>query len=86
MQAVALAEHQYGKSIKEVGIVTEWHTWDEVNAELSDLLGSAEEREQRVEQLRRELVAVAAGRAAQAGRPVPSRLPGRLATDPNSGT
>jgi predicted XRE-type DNA-binding protein len=36
--------------------VTEWHTWDEVSAELGDALGSAEERAQRVEQLRRRLV------------------------------
>ena len=36
--------------------MTEWHTWDEVGAELGDALGSAEERAQRVEQLRRELV------------------------------
>jgi len=35
--------------------VTEWHTWDEVSAELGDVLGSAEERAQRVEQLRRGL-------------------------------
>jgi predicted XRE-type DNA-binding protein len=37
-------------------VVTEWHIWDEVSAELGDALGSAEERAQRVEQLRRELV------------------------------
>jgi hypothetical protein len=37
-------------------VVTEWHTWDEVSAELGDVLGSAEERAQQVEQLRRELV------------------------------
>jgi predicted XRE-type DNA-binding protein len=35
--------------------VTEWRTWDEVSAELGDALDSAEERAQRVEQLRREL-------------------------------
>lgn len=35
--------------------MTEWHTWDEVGAELGDVFGSAEERAQRVEQLRREL-------------------------------
>ena len=33
------------------GVVTEWHTWDEVSAELGDVLGSAEERAQRIEQL-----------------------------------
>jgi len=32
---------------------TEWHTCDEVSAELGDVLGSAEERAQRLEQLRR---------------------------------
>lgn len=36
--------------------MTEWHTWDEVSAELGDALGSGEERAQCVEQLRRELV------------------------------
>lgn len=36
--------------------MTEWHTWDEVSAELGDALGSAEKQAQRVEQLRRELV------------------------------
>jgi predicted XRE-type DNA-binding protein len=36
--------------------VTEWPTWDEVSAELGDVLGSAEERAERVEQLRRGLV------------------------------
>ncbi|MGH3831859.1 MAG: helix-turn-helix domain-containing protein [Pseudonocardiaceae bacterium] len=36
--------------------MTEWHTWDEVSAELGDALGSAEERVRRVEQLRRGLV------------------------------
>lgn len=36
--------------------MTEWHTWDEVSAELGDALGSAAERPARVEQLRRELV------------------------------
>lgn len=36
--------------------MTEWHTWDEVSAELSEALGSAEDRAARVEQLRRELV------------------------------
>ncbi|HXT44885.1 MAG TPA: helix-turn-helix transcriptional regulator [Pseudonocardiaceae bacterium] len=35
--------------------MTGWHTWDEVSAELSDVLGSAEERAERVEQLRRGL-------------------------------
>lgn len=35
--------------------MTEWHTGDEVSAELSDALGGAEERAARVEQLRREL-------------------------------
>lgn len=35
--------------------MTEWHTWDEVSAELGDVLGSAEERAKRVEQLRRGL-------------------------------
>ncbi|MGH3684145.1 MAG: helix-turn-helix domain-containing protein [Pseudonocardiaceae bacterium] len=34
----------------------EWYTWDQVSAELGDVLGSAEERVQRVEQLRRGLV------------------------------
>lgn len=36
--------------------MTEWHTWDEVSAELGDVLGSVEERAERVEQLRRGLV------------------------------
>ncbi|MGH3830715.1 MAG: hypothetical protein ACRDRS_09740 [Pseudonocardiaceae bacterium] len=36
--------------------MTEWHTWDEVSAELGDVLGSTEERVRRVEQLRRGLV------------------------------
>ncbi len=36
--------------------MTEWHTWDKVGAELGDVLGSTEERAQRVEQLRRGLV------------------------------
>ena len=36
--------------------MTEWHTWDEVSSELGDVLGSAEERAERVEQLRRGLV------------------------------
>jgi dephospho-CoA kinase len=36
--------------------VTEWHTWDEVSVELGDVLGSAEERAQRLEQLRHGLV------------------------------
>jgi len=35
--------------------MTEWHTWDEVIAELGEVLGSTEERAQRVEQLRRGL-------------------------------
>lgn len=35
--------------------MTEWHTWDEVSAELGDVLGSGEERAERVERLRRGL-------------------------------
>lgn len=35
--------------------MTEWHTWDHVQDELSDALGTPEERTQRVEHLRREI-------------------------------
>jgi hypothetical protein len=36
--------------------VTEWRSWDVVSMELAEVLGSAGERAQRVEQLRRRLV------------------------------
>lgn len=39
--------------------MTEWHTWDEVQDELADALGSSEERMQRVDQLRSRKIAEA---------------------------